>query len=161
MLTLELFALRSFFRLKSVGFTLSSYLLCDSVTERDGYKGYTECKINKSQGHLYKGEIYMSVLQITKENFESEVMRSDKPVLIDFWASWCAPCRMLSPVVDEIAEETADVKVCKVNVDEQPELARQFQVMSIPMLAFIKEGKLVDQAVGVRPKAAIVTMIKA
>ena len=84
----------------------------------------------------------MSVLQITKNNFDTEVMNSEKPVLIDFWASWCGPCKMLSPVVDEIAEETTDVKVGKVNVDEQPELARQFGVMSIPTLVLIKDVSL-------------------
>lgn len=103
----------------------------------------------------------MAALNITKANFDEEVMQADKPVLIDFWASWCGPCKMLSPVVDEIAEEISTVKVCKVNVDEQPELARQFRVMSIPMLVFIKDGKVVNQSVGVKPKAAIADMISA
>ncbi|HKM22060.1 MAG: thioredoxin [Paludibacteraceae bacterium] len=102
----------------------------------------------------------MSVLQITKNNFDTEVMNSEKPVLIDFWASWCGPCKMLSPVVDEIAEETTDVKVGKVNVDEQPELARQFGVMSIPTLVLIKDGKVAEQSVGVKPKDTILKMIK-
>lgn len=102
----------------------------------------------------------MSVLQITKNNFDTEVMNSEKPVLIDFWASWCGPCKMLSPVVDEIAEETTDVKVGKVNVDEQPELARQFGVMSIPTLVLIKDGKVAEQSVGVKPKDTILNMIK-
>ena len=102
----------------------------------------------------------MSVLQITKNNFDTEVMNSEKPVLIDFWASWCGPCKMLSPVVDEIAEETTDVKVGKVNVDEQPELARQFGVMSIPTLVLIKDGKVAAQSVGVKPKDTILKMIK-
>ena len=102
----------------------------------------------------------MSVLQITKNNFDTEVMNSEKPVLIDFWASWCVPCKMLSPVVDEIAEETTDVKVGKVNVDEQPELARQFGVMSIPTLVLIKDGKVAEQSVGVKPKDTILKMIK-
>ena len=101
----------------------------------------------------------MSVLKLTKDNFNQEVMNSDKTVLIDFWANWCGPCRMLSPVVDEIAAETPGVKICKVNVDEEPELSQAFQVSSIPMLAVVKNGKLVNKAVGVRPKAAIKQML--
>ena len=101
----------------------------------------------------------MSVLTITKDNFESEVMQSDKPVLLDFWASWCGPCRMVSPVVDEIAEEVTDKKVGKINVDEQPELASAFQVMSIPTLAVVKDGKIVKTSVGAVPKSAILSML--
>ena len=101
----------------------------------------------------------MSVITITKENFEAEVLRSDKPVLLDFWATWCGPCRMVSPVVDEIAAERTDVKVGKVNVDEQPELANQFGIMSIPTLTVLRDGKVVNQAVGVRPKAQIEAML--
>jgi len=96
---------------------------------------------------------------ITNENFKTEVMESDKPVLIDFWASWCGPCRMLSPVIDKIAEERADIKVCKVNVDEQGELAQRFGVMSIPTVVAMKDGKIVNQSVGVRPKEAILAML--
>ncbi|HIQ59841.1 MAG TPA: thioredoxin [Candidatus Merdivicinus intestinavium] len=102
----------------------------------------------------------MSVVTITKENFEAEVLQADKPVLVDFWASWCGPCRMLSPVVDEIAEEESGIKVGKVNVDEQPELAEQFGVSSIPTLIVFRDGKAVQTSVGVRPKAAILQMIR-
>ena len=101
----------------------------------------------------------MSVMQITKDNFDREVLQAKEPVLLDFWAAWCGPCRMLSPVVDQIAEETTGVKVGKVNVDEEPELARQFGVMSIPTLVVMKDGKPVDTKVGVQPKAAILSML--
>ena len=102
----------------------------------------------------------MSVFEITKENFAEQVVNSKEPVLIDFWASWCGPCRMLSPIVDQIAEETSGVKVGKVNVDEQPDLARQFGVMSIPTLVLMKDGKVAKQSVGVQPKTAILKMIE-
>jgi len=99
-------------------------------------------------------------MNITKNNFEQEVLHSDKPVLIDFWAPWCGPCRMLSPVISEIAEEYGDkIKVCKVNVDDEGELAASFNVMSIPTLVVVKDGKVTNSAVGVRPKAQIVEMI--
>jgi thioredoxin 1 len=101
----------------------------------------------------------MAVITITKENFAQEVLQSEKPVLLDFWASWCGPCRMLSPIVDEVAEERGDVKVGKVNVDEQPELAGQFGVMSIPTLLVFEQGKLVRQAVGARPKASVLDLL--
>ena len=101
----------------------------------------------------------MAVVTITKENFEQEVLQSAKPVLLAFWASWCGPCRMLSPVVDEVAEERTDVKVGKVNVDEQPELAGEFGVMSIPTLLVFEQGKLVRQAVGARPKASVLELL--
>lgn len=102
----------------------------------------------------------MSVLTITKENFEKEVLQSKEPVLLDFWASWCGPCRMVSPVIDEIAGEVSGKKVGKVNVDEQPELAERFGVMSIPTLIVMKDGKLACQAVGVRPKSEILSMLE-
>ena len=101
----------------------------------------------------------MAVVTITKENFEQEVLQSTKPVLLDFWASLCGPCRMLSPIVDEVAEERTDVKVGKVNVDEQPELAGEFGVMSIPTLLVFEQGKLVRQAVGARPKAGVLDLL--
>ena len=101
----------------------------------------------------------MSVITIRRENFQDEVLRSEQPVLLDFWAPWCGPCRMVSPVVDAIAEERTDIKVGKVNVDEQPELAAQFKVMSIPTLVVLKNGKITDQMVGARPKAQILAML--
>ena len=101
----------------------------------------------------------MSVVTITKENFQKEVVESEKRVLLDFWASWCGPCRMLAPIVDEIAEERADIKVGKVNVDEQQELAAAFNVMSIPTLIVLDKGQVVNQSVGVRPKKQILTML--
>lgn len=101
----------------------------------------------------------MSVIKINKENFASEVLNSNKPVLLDFYADWCGPCRMVGPIVSEIANERNDVKVGKINVDEQPELAAQFQVMSIPMLAVIKNGKLENQVIGYRSKEQIEAML--
>ncbi len=102
----------------------------------------------------------MSVIEITSSNFENEVLSSDQTVLIDFWASWCMPCKMLSPVVDEIAEENPEIKVGKVNVDEQPELAEKFGVMSIPTLIVFKNGQNIDSSVGVKPKSEILKMLK-
>ena len=101
----------------------------------------------------------MSAINVNKNSFNQEVLNSDKPVLIDFWASWCGPCRMVGPLVEEIAAERSDVKVVKVNVDEEQELAMQFQVMSIPTLVVMKNGKIVNQAVGARPKAQILSML--
>ena len=101
----------------------------------------------------------MSVLTVTQENFEREVLQADRPVLLDFWAPWCGPCRMVVPIVEEIARERSDIKVGKVNVDEEPELAGQFGVMSIPTLVVMKDGKIVNQAMGARPKSAILEML--
>ncbi len=101
----------------------------------------------------------MSVITITKDNFEAEVIGSNMPVLVDFWASWCGPCRMVSPLVDEIAEETTTAKVGKINVDEEPELAAQFGVMSIPTLMVFKDGKAVKTSVGAKPKDDIIEML--
>ena len=102
----------------------------------------------------------MSAIHITKNNFDQEVLHSDKPVLLDFWAPWCGPCRMVSPIVDEIAAESTASKVGKINVDEEPELAQAFRVMSIPTLVVVKDGKAVRQAVGARPKQAILELLK-
>ena len=101
----------------------------------------------------------MSAININKNNFRNEVLNSEKPVLLDFWASWCGPCRMVSPIVDEIATERGDIKVGKVNVDEERELAGQFGVMSIPTLVVMKGGKVVNQMVGARPKSQILAML--
>ena len=102
----------------------------------------------------------MAVLEIKKENFEAEVLKSEKIVLLDFWASWCGPCRMVSPIVDEIAEEMPEIKVGKVNVDEEGELALRFQVMSIPSLFVFKNGEIIEQSVGAKPKNQIIDMIE-
>lgn len=102
----------------------------------------------------------MAVVNLTLENFEAEVIKSEKTVLVDFWASWCGPCRMLSPVVDEIAEERTDIKVGKVNVDEQEELAMRFGIMSIPTLIVFKNGEPVRKTMGVQPKAAILGLLE-
>ena len=101
----------------------------------------------------------MAVIEITKENYETEVMKSDKPVLLDFWAPWCGPCRMLSPIVDEISEERGDIKVGKINVDEQEALAAQFGVMSIPMLVVMDKGEITNTSVGYKPKKDVLKII--
>ena len=101
----------------------------------------------------------MSAIHINDINFKREVIDSDKPVLLDFWAPWCGPCRVVLPIVEEIADERSDIKVGKINVDEQPGLAKQFGVMSIPTLVVMKNGKVINQAAGARPKAAILSMI--
>ena len=101
----------------------------------------------------------MSVLHITKDTFEAEVLKSDKPVLLDFFAVWCGPCKMIAPILDEIAAEREDIKVCKINVDEEPELAAKYQVMSIPTLFVIKDGQVTNQSLGAKPKAQILAML--
>ena len=101
----------------------------------------------------------MSAVNINSANFSMEVMNSDRPVLLDFWAPWCGPCRMVSPILEEIAQERNDIKVGKVNVDEQPELASQFGVMSIPTMVVMKNGKVVNQAMGARPKSQILALL--
>ena len=101
----------------------------------------------------------MAALKITKENFQTEVMEAKETVLLDFWASWCGPCKMIGPIIDQIADERTDIKVGKVNVDEEQELAVQFKVMSIPTLIIIKDGKVVNQSLGAKPKAAILSML--
>ena len=101
----------------------------------------------------------MAVITITKENFQSEVVQSDKPVLLDFWATWCGPCRMVSPIVDQIADERSDIKVGKINVDEQPELAGQFRIMSIPTLMVFRGGQAATVKIGVTPKEELLKLL--
>ena len=115
--------------------------------------------IIKPQKKKDKEDCKMSAININKNNFQNEVMNSDKPVLLDFWAPWCAPCRMVVPIVEEIASEHADIKVGKINIDEQPELANKFGIMSIPTLAVMKNGKIIQQVSGARPKNAILQML--
>lgn len=101
----------------------------------------------------------MAELNITKDTFQKEVLESDKPVIVDFWASWCGPCRMLGPVVEELAEEHPEIKVCKVNVDDEPDLAQQFNIMSIPFVASFKGGQLYKSSVGVQPKESLLALL--
>ena len=102
----------------------------------------------------------MNVVKVTASNFKEEVLSSDKLVLIDFWASWCGPCRMVGPIIDEIAKERPDVKVCKVNVDEEPELASEFHIMSIPTLVVMKDGEVLRQSLGAKPKSQILALLQ-
>ena len=126
----------------------------DFVTEGLGDSGYTVVTKNK------KEDYNMSAVNIDLNNFSQEVLNSDKPVLLDFWAPWCGPCRMVVPMVEAIAEERPDIKVGKINIDEQFELANQFGIMSIPTLLVMKDGKVVKKATGARPKQAILQMLQ-
>lgn len=101
----------------------------------------------------------MAIIKINKENFEQEILHSEKKILLDFYADWCGPCRMLGPIVDEIADEHPEYKVCKINVDEENELAAAYDVMSIPALFVIEDGKVVNESLGVKPKAQILEML--
>ena len=101
----------------------------------------------------------MSIIAVNKSNFQKEVLESDKPVLLDFWASWCGPCKAISPIIDEISEEYTQIKVCKANIDEEQELASKFDIMSVPTLLVIKGGRVVNQSVGLKPKNQILEML--
>ena len=126
----------------------------DVITEKNEIKTIINLQKEKD-----KEDCKMSAININKNNFQNEVVNSDKPVLLDFWASWCAPCRMVVPIVEEIASERRDIKVGKINVDEEPELANKFSIMSIPTLVVMKNGKIVQQVSGARPKNAILEML--
>ena len=126
----------------------------DVIMENNEFKTITKLQKEKD-----KEDCKMSAININKNNFENEVLNSDKTVLLDFWASWCAPCRMVVPIVEEIADERRDIKVGKINVDEEPELANKFNIMSIPTLVVMKNGKIVQQVSGARPKKAILEML--
>lgn len=102
----------------------------------------------------------MSILKITNSNFEQEILKSDKTVLLDFWADWCGPCRMISPIIDDLANEATNAKICKINVDEEPELASRFNVMTIPTLAIIKDGKELQRSIGVKSKKELLEMLE-
>ena len=109
---------------------------------------------------MQKGRKKMAALHLTKENFKEEVLESDVPVLVDFWATWCGPCQMVGPIIEEIAGEVTDAKICKVDVDENPELAKEYRVMSIPTLMVFKNGEAVKREVGAKPKDEILDMLK-
>ena len=126
----------------------------DVITEKNEIKTIINLQKEKD-----KEDCKMSAININKNNFQNEVLNSDKPVLLDFWASWCAPCRMVVPIVEEIASERRDIKVGKINVDEEPELVNKFSIMSIPTLVVMKNGKIVQQVSGARPKNAILEML--
>jgi thioredoxin 1 len=138
---------------KSPEVFLSGDLLCDFITEGMPFPGYN--KVTKQN----KEDCNMAAVNVNKNNFYQEVIQSERPVLIDFWAPWCGPCRRVVPLVEEIAEEREDIKVVKINVDEEQELAAQFQIMSIPCLMVMKNGQIVNQAVGARPKNQILDML--
>ena len=101
----------------------------------------------------------MAIISVNKNNFQQEVLQSDKPVLVDFFATWCGPCRMVGPILEEIAEEREDIKVCKIDVDQEPELAAQYRVVSIPTLAVFEKGEVVATSLGAKPKAQILDML--
>ena len=115
---------------------------------------------NNTNSEISKEEYEMDILKVNSQNFEEEVLKSEKPVLVDFYADWCGPCKMLSPIVDEVAQENEDIKVVKVNVDDSQDLAMKYQVMSIPTLVVIKEGNEINRSVGLIDKNQVINMIK-
>ena len=121
---------------------------------------YQEEEQNNTNSEISKEEYEMDILKVNSQNFEEEVLKSEKPVLVDFYADWCGPCKMLSPIVDEVAQENEDIKVVKVNVDDSQDLAMKYQVMSIPTLVVIKEGNEINRSVGLIDKNQVVNMIK-
>ncbi len=120
----------------------------------------TDVSFRKEEKSLEKEDINMAVIKLTKDNFDQEVMQSDKPVLVDFYADWCGPCKMMSPVVEEIAGEEEGIKVCKINIDEQIELAQRFGVMSIPTFIAVKGGEIAGKQIGAVPKSTLLGLVK-
>ena len=138
---------------KAVLPVINSTNLCDLITEAHSLPGYNEAIKKNKEGKI------MAAINININNFHNEVMNSEKKVLLDFWAPWCGPCRMVVPMVEEIAKERPDIKVGKINVDENPELATRFRIMSIPTLVVMENGRIVNQVMGARPKNAILAML--
>ncbi|MDY3825678.1 MAG: thioredoxin [Lachnospiraceae bacterium] len=148
----------SSFRFFSISIPQAKEYLCDFVTDKTHFSGII--RIIRQKNSRERGTT-MSTIQITKDNFEQEVLLSDKPVLLDFWASWCGPCAAVSPIVEEIAEEnTSTLKVGKINVDEQVELMQRFHIASIPMFIVIKDGEVAKKSIGLLSKEELLDLLK-
>jgi thioredoxin 1 len=132
--------------------TAVSFAQNDIVVEKVKYYVIIKMQITKE-------DKLMPIIHVNKDNFQTEVMNAAEPVLVDFWAAWCGPCRMLSPVLDAVAEEREDIKICKINVDEEPELAAQYEVMSIPTLMVFDKGQIVKRELGALPKHEVLQML--